>query len=104
MPYLFPDPSADDLMRYIVKMRTAKVLGGFKPNRVQSIKYMLTNPTYMAACVYDDAIVRANNHPAIIDRELFLWAYHKLTGAPLRVNGSKAVSIVVPVPAAHRPC
>lgn len=83
MPYLFPNPSADDLMRYIFKMRMTEVPGGFKPTSVESIKYMITNPTYMGAWVYDDAIVQENNHPAIVDRELFFWAYHRLTGRTL---------------------
>ena len=84
MPYLFPDPSADDFMRYTFKIRMTKVPGGFKPSCPESIKYMLTNPAYIGAWVYEDAIVVDNNHPAIVDRDLFLWAYHKLTGRNLQ--------------------
>ena len=73
MPYLFPDPSADDFMRYTFKIRMTKVPGGFKPSCPESIKYMLTNPAYIGAWVYEDAIVVDNNHPAIVDRDLFLW-------------------------------
>jgi len=84
MPYLFPDPSADDFMRYTFKIHMTKVSGGFKPSCPESIKYMLTNPAYIGAWVYEDAIVVDNNHPAIVDRDLFLWAYHKLTGRNLQ--------------------
>ncbi len=84
MPYLFPDPTADDLLRYTFKIRMTKVPGGFKPASMDAIRYMLTNPVYIGAWVYDDAIVREDNHPAIVDRELFLFAYHKITGRNLQ--------------------
>jgi DNA invertase Pin-like site-specific DNA recombinase len=84
MPYLFPNPAADDLLRYTFKIRMTKVPGGFKPTSVDAIKYMLCNPTYMGAWVYEDAIVNEDNHAAIVDRELFIWAYHKLTGRNLQ--------------------
>lgn len=84
LPYLFPNPSADDLLRYTFKIRMTKVPGGFKPTSPDSVKYMLCNPTYIGAWVYEDAIVREDNHTAIIDRELFTWAYHKLTGRTLQ--------------------
>lgn len=84
MPYLFPTPSADDLMRYTFKNKMRKVAGGFKPSCVESVKYMLTNPTYIGAWLYDNAIVREDNHPAIVDRNLFLWSYQKLTGRDLQ--------------------
>ena len=84
MPYLFPDPSADDLLRYTFKIHMTKVPGGFKPATVDAIRYILTNPVYIGAWVYDDAMVRENNHPAIVDRELFLACYHKITGRNLQ--------------------
>jgi hypothetical protein len=84
MPYLFPDPTAEDLMRYTFKIRMTKVPGGFKPASMDAVKYILSNPAYIGAWVYDDAIVREDNHPAIVDRDLFLWAYHKITGRNLQ--------------------
>lgn len=83
MSYLFPDPTVDDLLKYTFKVRMTKVPKGFKPSCAESIKYMLCNPVYIGAWVYEDAIVRDDNHPAIVDRELFLWSYHKLTGRNL---------------------
>ncbi len=83
MPYLFPDPSADDFLRYTFKIRMTKVPGGFKPQGPEAIKYMLTNPAYMGAWVYNDAIVLHDNHPAIVDKELFLEVYTSLTGRNL---------------------
>jgi hypothetical protein len=91
MPYLFPDPTADDLMRFTFKIRMRRVPGGFKPSGVDAIRYILTNPVYIGAWVYDGAIVKEDNHPAIIDRELFMWAYQKLTGRDLQgqyLNGT----------------
>jgi hypothetical protein len=84
MPYLFPDPTPDDLMRYAFKIRMRRVAGGFKPSTTESVKFILTNPTYIGAWVYDGAIVREGNHPAIVDRELFMWSYHTLTGRDLQ--------------------
>ncbi len=83
MPFLFPDPSADDFLRYTFKIRMTKVPGGFKPSCDETVKYMLCNPTYIGAWLYDNAIVKDDNHPAIVDRELFMWAYQKLTGRNL---------------------
>jgi DNA invertase Pin-like site-specific DNA recombinase len=84
MPYLFPNPTAEDLMRYTFKTKMTKVPGGFKPASMDALRYMLANPAYIGAWVYDDAIVRENNHPAIVDRELFLACYHKITGRNLQ--------------------
>jgi hypothetical protein len=83
MPYLFPDPSADDFLTYTFKISMTKVPGGFKPSCVETVKYMLCNPSYMGAWLYDGSIVRNDNHPAIVDKDLFLWAYHKITGRNL---------------------
>ncbi|GHO83976.1 recombinase family protein [Dictyobacter formicarum] len=83
MPYLFPDPSADDFLRYTFKISMTKVPGGFKPICRESVKYILTNPSYIGAWLYDNTIVKGDNHPAIVDRDLFMWAYQKLTGRNL---------------------
>ena len=84
MPYLFPDPSGEDLLTHTFKIRMTKVPGGFKPTSHSSVRYMMTNPAYIGAWVYDDAIVRESNHPAIVDRDLFMWTYHTLTGRDLQ--------------------
>lgn len=84
MPYLFPDPLAEDLSRYSFKIRMTKVPGGFKPTSIEAVKYMLTNPAYIGAWIYNDAIVREGNHPAIADYELFRWTYQTLTGRNLQ--------------------
>jgi DNA invertase Pin-like site-specific DNA recombinase len=105
MPYLFPDPSADDFLTYTFKVLMTKVPGGFKPSCVETVKYMLCNPTYMGAWLYDHSIVINDNHPAIVDKDLFLWAYHKITGRnldgelldgvePFHAHGSKTESVL----------
>ena len=83
MPYLFPDQSIDDMLAYIFKVRMNKVPGGYKPSSSESVQYLLTNVAYIGHWVLDDAIVRYDNHPAIIDTDLFMWVYHKLVGCDL---------------------
>src|SRR5690348_5087700 len=60
-----------------------KVPGGLKPEGPEACKYMLTNPAYMGAGVYNDAVVLHDNHPANGDKELFLVVYTALTGRNL---------------------
>lgn len=86
MAYLFPNPTVDDLMTYTFKIRMNRVPGGFKPSCIESIKYMLSNLSYAGALIYKGAIVRWDNHEAIIDKELALWAYHKITGRDVEGN------------------
>jgi DNA invertase Pin-like site-specific DNA recombinase/F0F1-type ATP synthase membrane subunit b/b' len=86
MPYLFKDPPLEDFMKYTFKIHMTKVPGGFKPTCVETVKYMLANLSYAGALIYKGAIVRWDNHPAIIDRELAIWAYHKITGRDLEGN------------------
>jgi hypothetical protein len=72
MPFLFADPSTDDFLKYIFKIRMTRVPGGFKPTRYETIKDILTNPTYIGHWTYDNAIVRYDNHAPIIDKDLYL--------------------------------
>jgi len=83
MPYLFPDQTIDDMLAYIFKVKLNKVPGGYKPGSSESVQYLLTNVAYIGHWVLDDAIVCYDNHPAIVEKELFMWAYHKLTGCDL---------------------
>ncbi len=86
MPYLFPDPSADDFLTYTFKIHMAKVSGGFKPSCIETIKYMLTNLSYAGAVIYKGSIITWDSDRAIVDKELALWAYHKLTGCDVEGN------------------
>ncbi len=86
MPYLFKDPTADDFLEFTFKIRMTKVPGGFKPSCVEAIKYMLSNLMYAGAWIYNDAVVMWNDDMAIVDRELALWAYHKITGRDIEGN------------------
>lgn len=86
MPYLFKDPTADDFLEFTFKVRMTKVPGGFKPSCVEAIKYMLSNLMYAGAWIYNDAVILWNDDMAIVDRELALWAYHKITGRDIEGN------------------
>ena len=84
--YLFPDPSVDDLMTYTFKIHMTKVPGGFKPSCIETIKYMLSNLSYGGALIYRGAIIAWDEKRAIVDKELALWAYHKITGRDVEGN------------------
>src|SRR5260370_38856269 len=86
MAYLFPDPSADDFLTYTFKIHMTKVPGGFKPSCIETIKYMLSNLSYAGAVIYKGAIITWDEKRAIIDKELALWAYHKITGRDIEGN------------------
>ena len=86
MTYLFPDPSADDFLTYTFKIHMTKVPGGFKPSCIETIKYMLSNLSYGGAVIYKGAIITWDSTRAIVDKELALWAYHKITGRDVDGN------------------
>ena len=86
MAYLFPDPSADDFLTYTFKIHMSKMPGGFKPSCIETIKYMLSNLSYGGAVIYKGAIITWDSARAIVDKELALWAYHKLTGRDVDGN------------------
>jgi len=86
MPYLFPDPTADDFLEFTFKIRMTKVPGGFKPSCVEAIKYMLSNLMYAGAWIYNDSVIMWNDEMAIVDKEVALWAYHKITGRDIEGN------------------
>jgi len=91
MPYLFPDPTAEDFLRYTFKITMTKYPGGFKPTSFAAITHILTNPIYIGCWVYKDAIVRWDNHEAIVDKELFMWVYQRITGHDLEGNPIEGV-------------
>jgi len=86
LPYLFADPSPDDFFTYTFKIHMTKVPGGFKPTCIETIKYMLSNLSYGGAIIYKGAIIAWDEKRAIVDKELALWAYHKITGRDVEGN------------------
>ena len=80
LPYLFPNPSVDDLMNYTFKIHMSRVPGGFKPSCIETIKYMLSNLSYAGAIIYKGSVISWDSTRAIVDKDLALWAYHKITG------------------------
>lgn len=85
-PFLFPDPSVDDFLLYTFKIHMTKVPGGFNPSCIEAIKYMLSNLSYAGAVIHKRAIITWDSNRAIIDKELALWAYHKITGRDVEGN------------------
>ncbi len=86
MPFLFPNPTADDFLQFTFKIHMTRVSGGFKPSCVETVRYMLSNLMYAGAWIYNESIVMWDNHDAIVDKELALWSYHKITGRDIEGN------------------
>jgi hypothetical protein len=63
-----------------------KVPGGFKPSCIETVKYMLSNLSYGGAVIYKGSIITWDSDRAIVDKELALWAYHKITGRDVEGN------------------
>src|SRR5205823_2548431 len=73
------------------KIHMTKVPGGFKPSCVETVKYMLCNLSYGGAIIHKGAIIGWDETRAIVDRELALWAYHRITGRDIEGNPLEGV-------------
>ncbi|GHO89378.1 hypothetical protein KSZ_73840 [Dictyobacter formicarum] len=98
LPYLFPDPSDNDLKMYeiITPMKYFPGLG-YKPTDIGTIYSWFTNLALIGAWTIKDknnpeaAFIIWDNHPAVVDKELFRMAYeyhsgYTLQGEPLAEN------------------
>ncbi len=91
---IFPDTG------FPLHTRLKKVVGGWSITR-DGLKYLLTNPVYIGHAsvgkrvkagdhkVYQQEIVKRNNHAAIVDEELFFYAYNRLSDVDLDGNPQK---------------
>lgn len=86
MPYLYPDPTEEDKLKYFFKMRTRHMEGGYKPHADAVIKYTLCNPTYIGCAIWKNQIIGYDVHPAILDKAEFMENLYRLTGRDLEGN------------------
>ncbi len=87
MPVLFPDFDSsvpDDVVSKFKHYK--KVPGGYTIASDAGLRHVLTNRVYIGDWVYQNVIVKTDNHPAIVDLVDFLFAYNRLS--PTRLDGT----------------
>ncbi len=82
LPYIFPEYPDDIKAKYITKTNASEVLGGYHLGRAALIQ-LLTNPMYIGHWAVHNVIVRYNNHPPIVEKYLFDFAYNLLADTTL---------------------
>lgn len=77
----FDFPEFDNSVSQEIKTRYRfkKVPGGYRISDNTSLFYLLTNRVYIGHWVYKNTLVSEKNHPAIVDYDLFLYAYTQLS-------------------------
>ncbi|HEX6478729.1 MAG TPA: recombinase family protein [Ktedonobacteraceae bacterium] len=88
---IFPDnPMIDE-----GTIRLTRVEGGWTVASRTALKYILTNPMYAGHLVFNGRVVKRNAHPAIVDPDLWEYAFNKLATTDLDGNpiehGEKSV-------------
>jgi hypothetical protein len=78
---LFPDDERIDPKSIHLK-RMPNETGWTVSSRI-GLKYILTNPMYVGHLVWDGRIVKRNAHPAIVDQDLWDYAYEHLADVDL---------------------
>jgi hypothetical protein len=78
MPVLFPDFTADVDSRNITRLELKRVEGGYHVTRKGLIS-ILTNVSYLGWWVYQGQVKIKGNHPAIVDEDLFWYAFNRLS-------------------------
>src|SRR5438552_5162290 len=82
---VFP-PIPEELKHDIyLKSRMMKISGGQLRTRT-ALESILTNRHYIGWRIVKDEVVNKNSHPAIVDQQLFGFAFTKLTGMDLDGN------------------
>ncbi len=90
--YLFPafDASVDEEL--VSRFRLKRVLDGaghmkgYTLASVSGLRSILSNPAYAGYWVYKGAVVKGDNHQAIVDFGTFLYAFNRLS--PTNLDGS----------------
>jgi DNA invertase Pin-like site-specific DNA recombinase len=76
---IFPDhPDIDPSSMFLTK-----VPGGWTVKSQAALKHILTNPVYIGHVVFDGRVVKRNAHPAIIDPDLWEFAFLHLSNTDL---------------------
>lgn len=81
-PIMFPAYPDDILNRFITKSRFMKISQGVIRNRSVLLS-ILTNRTYLGWRVVHGEVVNEHNHDPIVEKELFTFAFMKLTSCTL---------------------
>jgi DNA invertase Pin-like site-specific DNA recombinase len=79
LPLVFPDFGPDvDVSKHLALYRHKKVPGGYHLTRPGLIG-LLTNVTYIGYWVHQGEVIHKSNHEAIVDEELFWYAFNRLS-------------------------
>ncbi len=92
-PYLFPafDEDIDEeivnkFSQYTKVVDTEGKIIGYTIGSEGGLRSLLSNPAYTGYWVYKGAVVKADNHTAIVDYGLFIYAYNRLS--PTNLDGT----------------
>ena len=97
LPYLYPkledwlDPKT--VARFLMKpVASGPYAGNYKPTR-QGILSLVTNPVYIGWWIPIEGEIVKNNHPAIIDEDLFWLVFDRISLYDLEGNRLKPSSV-----------
>src|SRR6266851_8420283 len=79
LPVLFPEFDASVDPRTIARFGLKKVNGGYHISP-SGLLLLLTNVIYIGWWMLHGEVVSKNNHPALVDEDVFWLAFHRLSG------------------------
>jgi DNA invertase Pin-like site-specific DNA recombinase len=85
-PFLFPEFSSDIDPRTVSRLTLKRVGGGYHITRKGLIS-LLTNVSYLGWWLHQGEVKDKHNHPAIVDEELFWYAFNRLS--PYTLDGKQ---------------
>lgn len=87
LPFVFPEFDTDvDVAQCLSQYRLKKVPGGYHISR-PGLKGLLTNVAYIGYWIHLGEIVSKDNHDAIVEKDLFWYAFHRLS--PYLITGER---------------
>ncbi|HZU01393.1 MAG TPA: recombinase family protein [Ktedonobacteraceae bacterium] len=84
-PIVFPPLSEEDKQRYYLKNGIMNRSGGKLSTR-EALTSILTNRIYLGWRIVSGVVVKKDSHDAIVDQELFNFAFMSLTGYDIHGN------------------
>ena len=90
MPVLFPGFTPDVDRRTVSRMELKRVEGGYHITR-KGLVSILTNVSYLGWWVHQGEIKIKGNHPAIVDEDLFWYAFNRLSAYTIEGEENKQV-------------
>ncbi|GCE22254.1 recombinase family protein [Dictyobacter kobayashii] len=86
-PFVFPDFEPDvDISKYIALYHLKQTAGGYHISR-PGLMGLLTNVAYIGYWIHLGEIVSKNNHQAIVEEDLFWYAFSRLS--PYTITGER---------------